>query len=115
MQVLVSVELCLWSIFHDMAAIGCPLPADSKWVWGGDKSGSRKGTLSPRPPGGRQWEFYKSWGTQDNTSAKRGGPARAGGGADGAEGTSASGSQPIAAGMKLGAWVVNDQSSHGWD
>ena len=41
-QVLVSVELALWSILHDMAAIGCPLPLDSKWVWGGDRRQEQK-------------------------------------------------------------------------
>ena len=63
-----SVELSLWSIFHDMAAIGCPLPADSKWVWGGDKRNQRD-TLRPST-GGQQWEFYKSWGTQDAASSR---------------------------------------------
>ena len=75
MQVLVSVELSLWSIFHDMAAIGCPLPADSKWVWGGDRRNQRD-TLRPST-GGQQWEFYKSWGAQDAASSRSADNARA--------------------------------------
>ena len=71
-----------------MAAIGCPLPVDSKWVWGGDRRQQQTG--SGRQAGGPQWAFYKSWDTREKTATKE--PASA---------------TTSPAGLKLGAWVVN--------
>lgn len=88
----------MWSILHDMAAIGCPLPVDSKWVWGGDRRQQER-----RP--GPQWEFFKSWSATPSGAAPE---------TSGTRGKLSSTAPAIDSGLKLmGGWVVNPKESLG--